>query len=70
VSRIRLTELSRIAWIVYGGGIALLLAVPVFGSTINGARRWINFGFFTVQPAEVAKVAVVLALATLLSRGY
>ncbi|GAA5112498.1 FtsW/RodA/SpoVE family cell cycle protein [Haloechinothrix salitolerans] len=70
VSRVRLTELPRIAWTVYGIAIGLLLAVPVFGVTINGARRWIDFGLFTVQPAELAKIAVVLALATLLSRGY
>ncbi|MPY99347.1 MAG: cell division protein [Actinophytocola sp.] len=70
VSRIRLTELPRIAWIAYGTAIGLLLAVPVLGTTINGAQRWINFGLFTIQPAELAKVAVVLALATLLSRGY
>ncbi|WP_034269192.1 FtsW/RodA/SpoVE family cell cycle protein [Haloechinothrix halophila] len=70
VSRVRLTELPRIAWTVYGIAIGLLLAVPVLGVTINGARRWLDFGLFTVQPAELAKIAVVLALATLLARSY
>ena len=70
VSRIRLIELPRIAWAGYGIAIVLLLAVPLVGTTVNGARRWIDLGFFTVQPSDVAKIAVVLALANLLARGY
>ncbi|MFM2090368.1 MAG: stage sporulation protein [Planctomycetota bacterium] len=38
-----------------------LLAALTIGREINGARRWIDLGGFNVQPAEIAKVAVVLA---------
>lgn len=48
--------------------ILLLLAVPFFGKTVYGAKRWLSFGFFNVQPSEIAKMAVLLMGAKLLSR--
>ncbi len=50
--------------------VILLLAVALFGSTINGAKRWISLpipGFRSFQPSEVTKVSVVLLLASVLS---
>lgn len=70
VARLRLRDLPAIGWTVYAVAIVLLLAVPVVGVTVNGAQRWLNFGVFTGQPSDLAKVAVVLALANLLARGY
>jgi rod shape determining protein RodA len=54
---------------VYGGSLLLLLAVLTpLGSTVNGSRSWIPLlGGFTIQPAEVAKVGLCLALAGLLA---
>lgn len=49
------------------GGVVLLLAAVFFFPERNGARRWIDFGFIDLQPAEVAKVVVVLALASILA---
>jgi rod shape determining protein RodA len=43
-----------------------LFAVYLF-APVNGAQRWIPLGFFKLQPAEFAKVAVILVLASLLS---
>jgi rod shape determining protein RodA len=43
-----------------------LLAVFLF-APVNGSQRWIPLGFFKLQPAEFAKVVVILALASLLS---
>jgi rod shape determining protein RodA len=50
-------------------GLAILVALlAVFAfDPVNGAQRWIPLGFFKLQPAEFAKVAVILTLAALLS---
>ncbi|HEX6634379.1 MAG TPA: rod shape-determining protein RodA [Usitatibacter sp.] len=55
--------LMRLALPVYLGGLALLVSVAFFGEVRNGARRWLNLGFTTVQPSEVMKIAVPMALA-------
>lgn len=49
------------------GCVAGLLLVLGIGPQINGARRWLAFGFFSIQPTEMAKLAVVLYLAAFLS---
>jgi cell division protein FtsW len=56
-------------WIpmVVGGCVAGLLLVLAVGPQINGARRWLALGFFSIQPTEMAKLAVVLYLAAFLS---
>ncbi|MEI6621943.1 MAG: rod shape-determining protein RodA [Actinomycetes bacterium] len=59
------------AWtpIVYGFVICTLLVVlSPFGTTINGANAWIALpGGFTIQPGELAKIVVILSMATVLS---
>ncbi|HSN22415.1 MAG TPA: rod shape-determining protein RodA [Usitatibacter sp.] len=55
--------LMRLALPVYAAGLALLVGVALFGEVRNGARRWLNLGFTTLQPSEVMKIAVPLALA-------
>ena len=52
---------------VVGGCVAGLLLVLAVGPQINGARRWLALGFFSIQPTEMAKLAVVLYLAAFLS---
>lgn len=49
--------------IVYCIGIGLLLAVFFVGDTSRGAQRWLNVGFSRIQPSELMKIAVPLALA-------
>jgi rod shape determining protein RodA len=51
------------AWFLYAGALVLLIAVLKLGIDIGGARRWFNFGFTTLQPAEFGKVATLIALA-------
>ena len=55
--------LMRLALPVYAGGLALLVGVALFGEVRNGARRWLNIGFTTIQPSEIMKIAVPLMLA-------
>lgn len=50
------------------GSFALLLAVLVIGEPVNGARRWITFGPATVQPSELAKLALAVWIAAYLAR--
>ncbi|RMF11336.1 MAG: rod shape-determining protein RodA [Alphaproteobacteria bacterium] len=51
------------AYPIYLGALALLIAVEFIGTTGMGAQRWIDLGFFRLQPSEVMKIALVLALA-------
>lgn len=64
------------AWIqkaapyLYGLSVLLtaLVFIPGVGGHYNGATRWINLGFTTVQPAEFLKIGVILMLAWYLAR--
>ena len=47
---------------LYVAGVALLVAVLVFGITKKGARRWLNVGI-VIQPSEILKIAMPLMLA-------
>lgn len=42
--------------------LLLILALIPFGKEVNGAKRWIRFGAFGVQPADVSKMAVIIML--------
>lgn len=53
---------------VYAASVVLLLAVLVVGRTGGGAQRWIEIGPLTIQPSEIAKLAVVMLLALLMSK--
>src|SRR5579864_5303866 len=56
------TTLMRFAVPLYTFGIALLIAVALFGLTRKGAKRWINVGV-VIQPSEIMKIATPLMLA-------
>jgi rod shape determining protein RodA len=53
----------RSAYWIYAVALALVIAVDVRGIVGMGAQRWIGLGFMQLQPSEVMKVALVLALA-------
>ncbi|HZT86836.1 MAG TPA: rod shape-determining protein RodA [Stellaceae bacterium] len=53
----------RIAYWVYGVSLILVVAVDLRGFVGMGAQRWIDLGFLQLQPSEVMKIALVLALA-------
>ncbi|GMX62293.1 stage V sporulation protein E [Paenibacillus elgii] len=49
--------------------VVLLLLVPIIGTGVNGAKSWIRIGgFFSVQPTEFAKLAVIIYLASIISK--
>lgn len=53
----------RWGWLAYGLLLLLLIAVAIMGHTGMGAKRWLNFGLFVLQPSEHMKVATILVLA-------
>lgn len=53
----------RHAYVIYGVSLVLLLAVEVAGIVGMGAQRWLDLGYFQIQPSEILKVTLVLALA-------
>ncbi len=58
---------SFIAYPGYGAALFILLVVLVLGREINGAKSWIVIGPISLQPAEFAKLATIMALARYLS---
>jgi cell division protein FtsW len=67
-SRLPVSFYRRFSFFVLFIAIALLLAVLVIGTRVNGAKRWINLGFTTLQPSEIAKVAVILSFSVLICK--
>lgn len=53
---------------VYLGSAVLLVAVLFIGMTGKGAQRWIDLGFITVQPSEIAKMGLIMMLAYIMSK--
>ena len=66
ISNIDYRELKNLIPIIAIAVLVGLFAVYLF-EPVNGARRWIDVGFFKLQPAEFAKVVVILLLAAILS---
>src|SRR5690625_3685542 len=54
---------ARLAYPALAIGILLLLLVSVAGTSINGSKRWLALGEFSVQPSELVKLTVVLVAA-------
>lgn len=60
-------QLASWSWWIYGGAVAMLVLVFLFPK-VNGSHRWIQLpGGFTLQPSELAKIAVVIMLSVFLS---
>ncbi|MBI2295101.1 MAG: rod shape-determining protein RodA [Betaproteobacteria bacterium] len=55
--------LLRLAFPLYVVGVLLLVGVALAGDVVHGARRWLDLGVTRIQPSELMKIAVPLALA-------
>lgn len=63
----------RHSWVVmgvYALVVAMLAALIVFGSVFSGAQSWFALGGFALQPAEFAKIALILVLAKYFSKRH
>ncbi len=56
-------NIEKLAYIIYGISILLLILVLIVGRTTGGAQRWLDLGIVSFQPSEFAKIALIIALA-------
>lgn len=61
-------SLQRYSTTLYFGTASVLVLVLLFGTTVNGTAGWLSFGIFQVQPVEVAKVTLIIFLASFISK--
>lgn len=68
IAQIRPEDLRRLAPVLFGLGILLLIAVLGVGIVSKGARRWLGAGGLSFQPSEVMKLALPMMLAWYFTR--
>ncbi len=51
------------AYFIYAGAFALLIGVELVGDAAMGAQRWVDIGPLQLQPSEIMKIAMIIALA-------
>ena len=61
--------LEKAHWIYAGSVFLLLLVETPLGVEIYGSRRWIDLVFFNLQPSELAKIAVLIMISSVLARS-
>jgi len=66
----RFLKRSGILVALFLGSCALLTSLLLFGQFVNGARSWINLGFFSFQPTDPVKIVLILILAKYFSRRH
>ncbi len=69
IALIDIRFIARLAWPAWLGCIGLLVAVMRIGHVGKGAQRWIELGGLQLQPSELMKIALVLALASWFHRA-
>ena len=67
ISKIDFKVYKKFYKIIYIGVIILLISVAVLGRSVSGAKRWIDLGFISFQPSEIAKIGLILFYAALLT---
>ena len=69
ISRIDYRIYKPLYKVAYVGSIALLAIVPLIGTEAGGAKRWIDLGFTSFQPSELAKIGFIVFYAAYLSQN-
>ncbi|MCQ3802615.1 MAG: putative lipid II flippase FtsW [bacterium] len=68
-SRVPYQLYQRYANVLFGGALLLLFMVLLFGVRVGGSARWLRFGPVGFEPSELAKFAVIVLMASLITRG-
>jgi rod shape determining protein RodA len=63
LSQVPLRFWSQFAYPLYAAVLLALIGVEVLGAVAGGSQRWLDLGFIRLQPSEMMKLAIVLALA-------
>ena len=63
LARIKPQILASLALPAYIGGVVLLMAVELFGVTVNGSTRWLDIGPIRIQPSEIMKIGLPMMVA-------
>lgn len=59
---------KNLIWIIYGGSVlSIFMVLTPLGIEANGARRWVDLKVVSIQPAEIAKIGVIITMAAILS---
>lgn len=67
VIMIHYRHFASMAYIIYGGGILLLVMVLVVGRKVSGHQSWLQLGPISLQPTEIAKIAFIFGLSKFLA---
>jgi cell division protein FtsW len=65
LSRFDYRRLRNTSWVLWVGGVGLLVVTLLLGIVRGGARRWIPLGLFNLQPSELAKIACILLVSSI-----
>jgi rod shape determining protein RodA len=69
VAMVDIRLIERLAWPIYATGIGLLLLVALHGQVGKGAQRWLDVGPIQIQPSELMKLFLCVALASWFRRA-
>jgi len=70
ISNIDYRVFKSYSGVLYIAIIVMLIAVKVFGFTVNAAQSWIDLGFFQLQPSTLAQLLMIIILAKYFSENY
>ncbi len=57
---ININRILSVGWVILLANLLLVLSVEIFGQEINGSRRWLDFGFLSLQPSEFMKISYAI----------
>ncbi len=71
-TRLSYYKLRKLAWpgLIFSAFLLVLLLVPHIGIKAGGAVRWLDFGVFSLQVSEIAKMALIIFLASFFTENY